>query len=300
MSRQKNQEGFSLLEMVVAMGILIVLVIGGILFYRGINQNSKEAAVQQAAKSVYTGAVANQSDNDGSTTPSSAAKEYNESQKDTITVDGVDRPVIYVTVDEFTDGGLKVKAVYGDDEAEHIIDTSKGGDPGTQDPGDGEVAPDPEKLVTDLLRRDYQCDLHFAASYGAVSMANGATPEVAYLERLVQSGLATPQEEEEYGRVMDAATQREIDSIPADRWAGTDRFRELMKDNGQFRAEVSPINGEFYGIVDEYFAALDKGNDPARGNDVRYRQHNAEAFSKMITSINAMVDKYGPITCKYS
>jgi surface protein len=172
MSRQKNQEGFSLLEMVVAMGILIVLVIGGILFYRGINQNSKEAAVQQAAKSVYTGAVANQSDNDGSTTPSSAAKEYNESQKDTITVDGVDRPVIYVTVDEFTDGGLKVKAVYGDDEAEHIIDTSRSTDtPVVTDPNE-------EPIVNTVSNFTYQCDRTITGRLPFINVAEGTTVTV--------------------------------------------------------------------------------------------------------------------------
>jgi surface protein len=166
----KRENGFSLLEMVVAMGILIVLVIGGILFYRGMNQNSKDAAVAQAAKSVYTGAVANQSDNDGSTTAKSAAEEYNSSQKEKITVDGEERSMIHTTVEEFPDGGLKVTAVYGDDEAEHIIDTSKGGDP--NNPG----TPGGENPITNKVSTfTYRCDVDTTGRLPIANISNGTT-----------------------------------------------------------------------------------------------------------------------------
>ena len=54
----RNEEGFSLLELVVAVGILLVLTVGGLLAYNGITKNARVAAVQSAADEVYTGAVA--------------------------------------------------------------------------------------------------------------------------------------------------------------------------------------------------------------------------------------------------
>ena len=53
------QEGFSLLELVVAVGILLVLSVGGLLAYNGITQRVKQVAVNNAAKTVYTKAVSN-------------------------------------------------------------------------------------------------------------------------------------------------------------------------------------------------------------------------------------------------
>lgn len=53
-----SDSGFSLLELVVAVGILLVLTVGGLLAYNGITRNARVAAVQSAASEVYTGAVA--------------------------------------------------------------------------------------------------------------------------------------------------------------------------------------------------------------------------------------------------
>jgi type II secretory pathway pseudopilin PulG len=82
----KGESGFSLLEMVVAMGILIVLTVGGILAYNGITDNARQAAVDTAAKGVYTAAVAYESDNDGGTDRDTAVTEYNDSADGAIEV----------------------------------------------------------------------------------------------------------------------------------------------------------------------------------------------------------------------
>lgn len=49
---QKNENGFSLLELVVSIGILLVLTVGGLIGYGAITTNAKKAAVENAAATV--------------------------------------------------------------------------------------------------------------------------------------------------------------------------------------------------------------------------------------------------------
>lgn len=80
---EAGQDGFSLLELVVAVGILLVLTVGGLLAYNGITDNARQAAVESAASSIYTGGVANESDNDTATTFEGAADEWVSNSQDT-------------------------------------------------------------------------------------------------------------------------------------------------------------------------------------------------------------------------
>lgn len=81
----RNEEGFSLLELVVAVGILLVLTVGGLLAYNGITKNARVAAVQSAADEVYTGAVAYDSNGQDY---KEAVKEWMETRNgDSITVE---------------------------------------------------------------------------------------------------------------------------------------------------------------------------------------------------------------------
>lgn len=68
--------GFSLLELVVAVGILLVLTVGGLLAYNGITDNARDAAVQSAASEVYTSAAAYEADNKTDTVASDAGTEW--------------------------------------------------------------------------------------------------------------------------------------------------------------------------------------------------------------------------------
>lgn len=52
-----NQEGFSLLELVIGVGIMLVLTVGGLLAYNGITANARQASVQRAASEIYDNAV---------------------------------------------------------------------------------------------------------------------------------------------------------------------------------------------------------------------------------------------------
>jgi len=56
--QEQDERGFSLLELVVAMGVLIILSVGGLIAYRSLNDNAKTAQGHQIANDIYTSAVA--------------------------------------------------------------------------------------------------------------------------------------------------------------------------------------------------------------------------------------------------
>lgn len=58
-----NESGFSLLELVVAIGILLVLTVGGLIGYSEITDNARTAAAQTAASEISTGVMVALSDN---------------------------------------------------------------------------------------------------------------------------------------------------------------------------------------------------------------------------------------------
>lgn len=74
-----NDDGFSLIELVVAIGVLLVLTVGGLIGYSSITQNAKEAAVETAAAEVYTAAKAYEANGDD---PKDAETRYNDSVQD--------------------------------------------------------------------------------------------------------------------------------------------------------------------------------------------------------------------------
>lgn len=51
---EKNENGFSLLELVVAIGILLVLTVGGLIGYAQITDNARGAAQESAASEIAT------------------------------------------------------------------------------------------------------------------------------------------------------------------------------------------------------------------------------------------------------
>lgn len=73
-----DDSGFTLLELVIAVGILLVLTVGGLLAYNGIIYSARVAAVQSAADEVYKGAVAYESNGEFF---DQAADEWNETSK---------------------------------------------------------------------------------------------------------------------------------------------------------------------------------------------------------------------------
>lgn len=112
-AEMNKEEGFSLLELVVAVGILLVLTVGGILAYNGITNNAKKAATESAASQVLTAALAYENDADPKTDANQAAWEYNKSAetnkgKISVMVSGVaGSPVgVQATNSDLKEGGV--------------------------------------------------------------------------------------------------------------------------------------------------------------------------------------------------
>jgi type II secretory pathway pseudopilin PulG len=77
--------GFSMLEAVVVVGVLLALAVGGFIAYGQVTANAKKASTESAASSVYTAAAAAEMDGDNATTVGTVLKAYNDST-DAITV----------------------------------------------------------------------------------------------------------------------------------------------------------------------------------------------------------------------
>lgn len=76
---RRSENGFSLIDVVVTVAIIVALSVGGFVSYSGIVDHAKQAAVDYAASNVYKAAVVYENDSDSSTTACSAVDEYNES-----------------------------------------------------------------------------------------------------------------------------------------------------------------------------------------------------------------------------
>lgn len=80
-----KEAGFSMLEAVVVVGVLLALAVSGFISYGLITENAKKASVETAAASVYTAAIAADIDGDPATNSQKVQDDYNNSQ-DTIKV----------------------------------------------------------------------------------------------------------------------------------------------------------------------------------------------------------------------
>lgn len=105
----KNEGGFSLIDVVVTVAIIVALSVGGFVTYAGIVDNAKSAATASAADQVYTAAIVAENDTDPLTTPTSVVSAYNTSANGQITV--------YVDTT-----GTKVAAVHTDSKSEDVTD----------------------------------------------------------------------------------------------------------------------------------------------------------------------------------
>lgn len=77
----KDESGFSLIDVVVTVAIIVAISAGGFIAYNGIVHNAKQGAVQYAATNVYRAAAAYENDGDDSTNACSAVQEYNSSSE---------------------------------------------------------------------------------------------------------------------------------------------------------------------------------------------------------------------------
>lgn len=80
LQNKKNEHGFTLMEVVITVAIVLILSIGGFIAYSGFQSNARDAAVESAAQQVYTGASAQRMNDSGADLEALAA-EYNTSAK---------------------------------------------------------------------------------------------------------------------------------------------------------------------------------------------------------------------------
>lgn len=73
------ESGFSMLEAVVVVGVLLALAVGGFIAYGAVAENAKKAAVESTASRVYTAIEVAKSDGDPSTTPQKVVDDWNNS-----------------------------------------------------------------------------------------------------------------------------------------------------------------------------------------------------------------------------
>jgi type II secretory pathway pseudopilin PulG len=77
---QLKEKGFSMLEAVVVVGVLLALAVGGFIAYGQITEHAKKATVETAASSVYTAALSAEADGDPATGWQKVQDDYNNSQ----------------------------------------------------------------------------------------------------------------------------------------------------------------------------------------------------------------------------
>lgn len=93
-----DEKGFSLIDVVITVAIVVALSVGGFIAYNGIVDNARQAAVEAAASQVYNAALVFESDGDMGTNACTAVDEYNASSdeiKVQLMVGDASNPQIY-------------------------------------------------------------------------------------------------------------------------------------------------------------------------------------------------------------
>jgi len=74
---RRTESGFSLIDVVVTVAIIVALSVGGFVAYSSLVGNAKQGAVDYAASNVYRSAVVYENDGNDATNACSAIDEYN-------------------------------------------------------------------------------------------------------------------------------------------------------------------------------------------------------------------------------
>jgi len=128
-----GEDGFSLLELVIAIGVILVLAASVMIGYGGYKDNARQAMVEDAAQKTATGALAYESGGTGSA--EDAVEAYNKSAKP---------HTVAVALDRRENGCMRFVATYTghDNESVRSIDCGTSTDIGTDDGGNNSENPD--------------------------------------------------------------------------------------------------------------------------------------------------------------
>lgn len=122
---EKNEQGFTLMEVVITVAVVLILSIGGFMSYQGFQSKARDAAVESAAEQVYTGAAAERM-NKPNTDLDAVAASYN------ATADGITASIAEgandICVSAEMDGYPEHAAQRGDCDGVNIGGDNTGGD----------------------------------------------------------------------------------------------------------------------------------------------------------------------------
>lgn len=152
----ENDEGFSLLDIVVTVGLMLILSVSGVSVFNGLNERSRESAKNVAADTVYSKAMAAVVDNDSTTDAEQVEREYNNSQ----TQNSNGKPGITVRVKE-NRGIVQVWAGYAGDENYAYRKTPTPGSDSTNpiEDDNGNSNEEPPLVIQDKISKfTFQCD----------------------------------------------------------------------------------------------------------------------------------------------
>lgn len=140
--KTRLQTGFSMLEAVVVVGVLLALAVGGMFAYGPIVENAKLAKLKSAASDVYTAATVYQIDGDPSTKPQDALDNFNATST-TIKVGFFDTKVIAtpaMTTGEFVPAQGEDFCIQASDVSKPELEAKSGDCPAPAD-DDGSLPP---------------------------------------------------------------------------------------------------------------------------------------------------------------
>ena len=151
-SSSSSSSGFSLMEIIIAVGVLMVISSVGVITIRGFDDRTKEVKAQNAAKEVYNAARAKVEDNDSNTKPQDAATEYNSSQSNSASNKKI---TVKVLPTNATSSNLYVEAYYG--ARIRAVYDPQNTQNGNSNPG-GSGSPVIPTIKDTVSQLTYQCD----------------------------------------------------------------------------------------------------------------------------------------------
>lgn len=175
LERIRINDGFTLLEIVIAIGVLLIITSGATIAIRGMDQRAKQAAVDSAVKDVYNAAYSYMVDGSSATKPQDAATSYNESQK----LNRKGNLPIEVVVTELPGNRIRVMAFHDGGQAQASYESpivGGLGDGSGGSGGGGVIVPVIEDTITQLT---YNCNERTAENYLPIyNLKDGTTVSI--------------------------------------------------------------------------------------------------------------------------
>lgn len=164
----EKDDGFTILELITAVGVLLIFAVTGFSMYGRIQNDSVKASLQQVARGTLTKATGYLLDGDSNTAPEKAAADYNDQQEKN--KDGKPTPMF---VDVFHDTSTDLITVTATHTSSGISESVSSADPdgNSNGEGDNENVDTPPIVGSDTVTKmKYVCDDDTTGSMGAANI----------------------------------------------------------------------------------------------------------------------------------